>query len=133
MMTTLLRNSFLIFAFTCFAASFTLAQSDLQTIADKMESGDAVALAGMVNGKVSLTVGDETGTYNAEDFKAKLVSFFASNKPSDYEMMRYHATEDGMQLIVGKLKAGSKDYMVYTYVKKNDGKRMIRQIRIYEE
>ena len=80
-----------------------------------LKSGNAQKLSQLMGEKVQMGFEGESAMLSHKEAKAKLVSFFRSNPPTDIVQLFQGQSKDGKQYFIGKLKSSGLEFRISVY------------------
>ena len=114
----------------------TLAMTDanLSEISKALSSGDADMLAQYFDENVEIAIMDNEDQYGKADAKKIVKDFFAKHKVSSYNQVHQGVSKGkDSQYTIGNLKSNGETFRVYVYMKVNNGKYIIQELRFDKE
>ena len=91
--------------------------------------GNARMLAGFFNTRIELTIFDEENIYSKTQAHQILESFFHQFPPKEFYYI-YHGGKDNSKYAIGEFNCTKNEFRVTIYLKNNDRKFLIHQLRI---
>ena len=107
---------------------------NLDSITQALSNGNVEVLAGYFDESVEIAVADEEDVYDKVEARTILNDFFATNKPAKFDQV-HKGTSKGQDSVycIGNLKTSTKSYRVYVFLRVEDGKQFIQELRFDEE
>lgn len=97
----------------CYA--FTNNIGDINGIASKMRSGDAIGIAAYFDGSIEMSVLGKDA-YDKSTATSTIKTFFSSNSPSGFTVKHEGTAPNGSQYVIGNLTTSTGDYRAYIVV-----------------
>lgn len=114
---------------TGIVAKAQTAEQVLTEVEGAIRAGDAAKLSTHFHATVEVTIGDKDAVYAANQARYVLQEFFEKNKVSSFSIP-YKATSEGTYYAVGAyVTTTGVNYDTNIFLKKNDGRYVIEQIR----
>lgn len=110
-------------------------QPDFGRIINAIKANDITTIAQVMDATVDLTIGDQEGTYNKTEAANLIKAFLAKHSPKGCRLVHNGSARDGASYYcIGSLTAGSGQYRVYIFFKKDStGSYKIQEMRFEEE
>lgn len=107
---------------------------NLDLITQALSDGNVEILSAYFDESVEIAVADEEDVYDREEAKTILNDFFADNRPSKFDQV-HKGTSKGQDSIycIGNLATTSKSYRVYVFLRIENNKQYIQELRFDEE
>lgn len=107
---------------------------NLDSITQALSNGNVEVLSSYFDESVEIAVADEEDVYDKAEAKTILTNFFSSNKPSKFDQV-HKGTSKGQDSVycIGNLKTANKSYRVYVFLRVDNGKQFIQELRFDEE
>ncbi|MDR2041157.1 MAG: DUF4783 domain-containing protein [Tannerella sp.] len=118
-----------IFTFAFILSVMSMQATDIKTITDAFQSGNAALLAACMNSEVDLALPETARTVSGREAIDLLARFFEAGKVSGFTVA-HHADKHDSGFIVGKLATGKGDFRVNITYRTQDDKALIQSIRI---
>ena len=100
-------------------------------IANAIRNGDARQLSTYFVNSVDLTIIDKENVYSKAQAEFVLKDFFSKNPPKSFNIIHKGASPEGTQYAIGNLiTANGKTFRTSFYVKNNNGKFVLKELRI---
>lgn len=96
------------------------------------KTGNAVTLSSYFNQNIELFVLDQDDVYSKAQAQQIVANFFNQNKPTGFSIIHQSGKEDS-KFAIGKLTTTTGGYRVSFFVKNEDGKPVIHQLRIEKQ
>ena len=107
---------------------------NINSISKAIERGDAVALAQYFDENVEIAILDDEDIYGRAEAKQVVQAFFAKNQPKSYSPVHKGVSKkEEAQYSIGNLVANSGSFRVYVYMKVDQGKYTIQELRFDKE
>jgi hypothetical protein len=107
---------------------------NMSSISKAIGTGDANTLAQYFDDKVEVSILDDENLYDRNAAKQALQNFFTKHKPQSYNQVHDGTSKGaGSKYTIGNLKAGSKVFRVYVYMKVSGANHTIQEISISED
>lgn len=120
------------FALLAFATTAMAPVEDFQltAITNAISSGNAEALGQHFDAKVEVAVKDVEKTYSKAEAVKVVKDFFTKNKPTSFKQVHQGASKgQDSQYVIGNMTAQAGAYRVYVFMKIDDGKHIIQELR----
>lgn len=115
-------------------STLAMTSDNLNEISKALSNGNANELARYFDESVEIAIMDEENTYNKEEAKEIVSSFFTKYKPSSYSQVHQGVSKGkDSQYTIGDLKANGETFRVYVYMKVTGGKYIIQELRFDKE
>ncbi len=115
------------------AASIFLASQlgaqNIDGVVSGIKAGNAVQITDNAGDTFSLTLLEKSSNYNKADAQSALKDFFAKNVVRGFEIKHKGNSPNG-QYAIGTLNTGNGNYRVNIFMKKEDGKELIKELRV---
>lgn len=112
---------------------FVSSDQGMKEITKAIKSGDASTLAQYFDEDVELTILDEVNMFSKNEAKAAVNKFFSGHKPKSYNQVHEGKSKGaGGQYIIGNLSTNSGKFRVYLYMRVDNGKYFIQELRFEE-
>jgi len=112
---------------------FVSSDQGVNEITKAIKSGDASTLAQYFDEDVELTILDEVNMFSKTEAKAAVNSFFSGHNPKSYNQVHEGKSKGaGGQYIIGNLNTSSGKFRVYLYMRVDNGKYFIQELRFEE-
>lgn len=109
-------------------------QPNFNAVVAAIEQGNVSILSAYMDENLEITIGDEDGSYAKEEAARIVNEFFASNKPSNCNVVHSgSARNSGSYYCIGNLTAGGKKHRVYLFFKQSGSDYKIQEIRFEED
>jgi hypothetical protein len=121
--------------FIClFVPTMTFSPPNLGAISKAITKGDASALAQYFDEDVEVTILSEVNIYSRDEAKEAVQQFFSQNQPKTYSQVHQGTSKgQGGQYCIGNLVVNGGKFRVYIYLKKNDSKYWIQELRFEKQ
>ena len=115
-------------------SSLAMAQDNLSAISKALSNGNADLLAQYFAESVEIAVMDDEDQYDKAEAKRIVKDFFTKHKPSSYSQVHQGVSKGkDSQYTIGNLKSSGDTFRVYVYMKINNGKHIIEELRFDKE
>ena len=111
-------------------SSILFAQNENINLA--LKTGNTTELLKYCSSNVELIFDNKEGVYSKSQASMILKDFFAKNKPSGFSIT-HEGGKEGAKYVIGQLKTGNGDYRVHYFIKKENSKSFVYQLRITQE
>lgn len=112
---------------------FVSSDQGMKEITKAIKSGDASTLAQYFDEDVELTILDEVNMFSKSEAKAAVNKFFDGHKPKSYNQVHEGKSKGaGGQYIIGNLSTNAGKFRVYLYMRVDNGKYFIQELRFEE-
>ncbi len=109
-------------------------QPDMAEISQAISKGDVATLSKFFDSSVEVSILDDEDIYDKAQAVAIVNNFFKSNQPQSFsEVHKGTSKGSDSHYVIGNLKAGNTVYRVYLYMKENNGKYLIQELRFDQE
>jgi hypothetical protein len=107
---------------------------NLDSITQALSKGNVEVLSNYFDESIEISVADEEDVYNKAEAKTILNKFFSENKPSKFDQV-HKGTSKGQDSVycIGNLETTTKSYRVYVFLKVENNKQFIQELRFDEE
>ena len=107
---------------------------NLGDISKAISNGDADALAKYFDNRVEISIMGDEDMYNKSQALQVVKTFFQNNKPKSYDQ-RHQGVSKGKDshYAIGDLVTNKDSFRVYIYMKVENGKYIIQELRIDKE
>ena len=100
-------------------------------IIQSLKTGDSKTLSEYFNQNVEMVVLENDNVYSKAQAQQIVTKFFSDNSPESFNIL--HQGGKGDQYVIGNLVTNKGSFRVYLFLKKNNGKDYIHQLRITEQ
>ncbi len=115
-------------------SSLVLNESSISAISKALSTGDADSLSDFFDREITLGILDQEGIYSKEEASQLLQDFFSKNAAQSFVQMHQGKSKgQDSQYCIGNLKAGNTTYRVYIYMKVENGRYIIQELRFNRE
>ena len=115
-------------------SSIAMTNANLSNISKALSNGNAEELARYFDESVEIAIMDEEDQYDKAAAKNIVKAFFAKHKVSSYNQVHQGVSKgQDSQYTIGNLKANGDTFRVYVYMKVNNGKYIIQELRFDKE
>lgn len=111
-------------------SSVLFAQNDNINLA--LKTGNTTELLKYCSSNVELIFDNKEGVYSKSQASMILKDFFAKSKPSNFSIT-HEGGKEGAKYVIGKLVTNNGDYRVHYFIKKENSKSFVYQLRITQE
>ncbi len=123
----------LLFIMLLTSSVFVSSGQGMKEITKAIKAGDASTLAQYFDEDVELTILDEVDNFTKSEAKAAVKEFFNDHKPKSYNQVHEGKSKGaGGQYIIGNLSTSSGKFRVYLYMRVENGKYFIQELRFEE-
>jgi len=120
-----------IIAIIFFITTFAIPQNDITSaVVGKLKAGNSSELATYFAPKIDLAVPGVDDVYSSAQAELILKKFFASNKPTDMELVHQGISKLGVQYRIGTLTTAKGTFRVSFHMKNQNDKLFIQALRI---
>jgi hypothetical protein len=123
----IIKSVFTLLLLAGFSAAL-LAQS-FDNISSGVRSGNASALARVMESNVELSLKGTEGTFSKAQAEVILQKFFASNAVRSFSVTHEGSSPEGSRYIIGNLQTSGGNYRAYIYAKNSGNQLLIREVR----
>ncbi len=122
-------------AFIAFASMFfAFTMPNLPQIVKALNSGDADALSAFFDNKVEISILEKEGVFNKAAATDILRNFFKTHRTGSFTMIHRGSSKGkDSKYIIGNLAKGNTTYRVYVFIKIQEKRSVIQELRIEEE
>ncbi len=116
------------------ASSVITVNPSLTGISKAISSGDVETLSSYFDESIEIAILDDEDFYDKDEAKEVIKTFFSKNKPKSFSQV-HQGTSKGKdsKYSIGNLVTSNTSYRVYLYMKVNNGKYVIQEMRINKE
>ncbi len=111
-------------------SSILFAQNENINLA--LKTGNTTELLKNCSSNVELIFDNKEGVYSKSQASMILKDFFAKNKPSAFSIT-HEGGKEGAKYVIGQLVTSNGDYRVHYFIKKENSKSFVYQLRITQE
>ena len=105
-----------------------------EDISNAIRNGDSKQLATFFGSSIDLTVIDKENVYSKAQAEFVLKDFFVKNPPKSFNILHKGSSPEGTQYAIGNLiTSNGKSFRTSFYVKNNNGKFLLQELRIETE
>lgn len=102
-----------------------------EEIANAIRSNDAKQLSSYFGSTLDLTIINQEDVYSKAQAELILKDFFSKNTCKSFTLLHKGSSKEGTQYAIGNLQTtSSKNYRVSFYLKNNNGKIILQELRI---
>ena len=106
----------------------------LEQISIAIRSGDADKISEYFDTNVEITILDKEAVYSKAQAKQVLKDFFNKNKPKSFQIVHKGESKDAAKYGIGTLiTTANKSFRTYIYIKQNNSKYYIQELRFEQE
>ena len=115
-------------------SSSVIAADIYDEIANSIRTGDAKQLATFFGNSIDLTIMEKENVYSNAQAEFILKDFFGKNPPKSFTILHKGSSPEGTQYAIGNLITSSgKTFRISFYIKNNNGKFVLQELRIETE
>ena len=115
-------------------SSSVIAADIYDEIANSIRTGDAKQLATFFGNSIDLTIMEKENVYSKAQAEFILKDFFGKNPPKSFTILHKGSSPEGTQYAIGNLITSSgKTFRISFYIKNNNGKFVLQELRIETE
>jgi hypothetical protein len=102
----------------------------LENVGAAIKAGSAKELAQFFGGKVEIKIDGEEATYSKAQAEQVVRDFFKDHEPRSFQLIHSGKSREGAKYGIGKLETnGGASYRVYIYMKGEEGRKIVEQMR----
>lgn len=115
-------------------SSSVIAADIYDEIANSIRTGDAKQLATFFGNSIDLTIMEKENVYSKAQAEFILKDFFGKNPPKSFTILHKGSSPEGTQYAIGNLITSSgKTFRISFFIKNNNGKFVLQELRIETE
>lgn len=101
---------------------------NIDGVINGLKSGNAAAITANAPTNMLLTIADKSDTYSSTKAQQQLKDFFGKNAPKGFEVKHKGKSPNG-NYAIGTLTTANGNYRVNIFMKNEDGKEVIKELR----